>query len=120
MSDTSGWQQPTQSAGVTDVVTQLQGIISQLRALTNAITGRVIFGTFTMAAAASTTVQQAAVKANSVIQLNPTNASAATLQGSAKAAFVSAIVPGVSFTVSTASSTAAGTETFSYTINTPT
>jgi hypothetical protein len=43
------------------------------------------------------------------------------LQGSAKALYISAIVAGTSFTVATASAAnAAGTETFNYTINSPT
>ena len=122
MSDTSqsGWQPPTQSAGVTDVVTQLQGIVRQLTALVKAINGRVTSGTFTLAAAASTTITQPAVQALSTITLNPTNAAAGTLQGSAKALYYT-IIPGTSFTVHTASGgNAAGTETFSYTIQTPT
>jgi hypothetical protein len=126
MSDTSygttlSWQPPTQSAGATDIVTQLQAIVRQLTALVQAINGRVTFGTLTLAAAASTTIQQTAVKSNSVIQLTPTNASAATLTGSAKSLYVSAISSGTSFTVTTASNaSAAGTEVFLYTINTPT
>ena len=113
-------QQSTQSAGPTDVVTQLQNIVSKLTGLTQAITGRVTFGTFTMPAAASSTITQPAVKANSIITLTPTNASAATLIGSSAALYYT-IVAGTSFTVFTAdSSSAAGTETFSYLISTPT
>jgi hypothetical protein len=120
MSDTP-YQQPTQAAGVTDVVTQLQNIVRQLTALVAAIKGRVTFGTFTLGAAVTTTVPQAAVQANSEISLSPTNASAATLMGSAKSLYISAIVPATSFTVATANTTnAAGTETFSYTVRTPT
>ena len=125
MSDTfsnqPSWQPPTQSAGVSDVVTQLQNIVRQLSSLTAAITGRVAYGSFTMPAAATLTIQQPAIKGNSVITLIPTDASAGTLQGSAKYLYPSAIVAGTSFTVSTASGgNAAGSETFSYTINTPT
>jgi hypothetical protein len=66
-------------------------------------------------------VAQPAVKANSVIQLTPANASAGTIMGSAKSIYISAIVAGTSFTLTTASGTAAaGTEQFYYTINTPT
>lgn len=79
-----------------------------------------ITGTFTLAAAATTTVTQPAVRSTSVIQLTATNAAAGTLQGSAKALYVSAIVPGTSFTVATASgASAAGTETFSYSVFNP-
>lgn len=120
-SNQPSWQPNNQSAGVTDVVTQLQGIISQLRALTNAISGRVVFGTFAMTATAALTITQPGVQSLSNITLVPTNASAATLQGSAKYLYVSAKVPGASFTVSTANATnAVGTETFQYVINTPT
>ena len=116
-----GWQPNNQSAGVTDVVTQLQAIVSQLRNVANAITGRVVFGTFTMPAAATLTIKQPGIKANSIVTFSPTDASAGTLQGSAKALYVSSIVAGTSFTISTANATnAAGTETFSYTINSPT
>lgn len=120
--NTNPWASPSSSgAGTTDAVTQLQAIVRQLTALVAAINGRITYGTFTLAAAASTTINQSAVKANSQIVWTPTNASAATLEGSAKALYVSAIVPGTSFTVSTANaSNAVGTETFSYTVQTPT
>lgn len=112
---------PNQTAGVTDIVTQLQAIVRQLTALRDAFTGRVISGTFTMAAAATSIIIQPATQSNSSILLTPTNASAATLQGSAKALYISVKTPGTSFTVATANAAAAaGTETFSYTINTPT
>jgi len=108
------------TAGGTDVVTQLQGIVRQLAAWVKAFTGRQTFGSFTMAAAATTTVSQAGVQANSSIVLSPTNAAAATLVGGAHSPYVSAISPGVSFTVATADGgAAAGTETFQYLITTP-
>ncbi len=72
-------------------------------------------GSFTMAAAASTVVTDANVKANSIILLVDWNAAAATLQGSAKRLYPSAIAAGTGFTVSTASAaSAAGTENFFY------
>ena len=114
------WQANNPSAGPQDVVIQLKAIVQQLTHLVNAINGRVTFGTFTMPAAATLTIVQPAVLGNSVIQLTPTNASAAALQGSAKSLYISAIVAGTSFTVSTASGNAAGTEVFAYTINSPT
>ena len=121
MSDSWQNQPPSQSAGVTDVVTQLQNIVSKLTALVNAISGRVISGTFTLTAAATTTITQPAVQSLSTITLVPTNVAAATLEGSAKSLYISAKVAGTSFTVATASgAAAAGTETYSYTINTPT
>lgn len=122
VSSTEAWQQiPSQSAGVTDVVTQLQGIVRQLTQLVKVFNGREVFGTITFTSAVnSLTIIQPAVKANSIITLAPTNASAATLMGSAKALYYT-IIAGTSFTVLTANGTnTAGTETFSYIINTPT
>jgi parallel beta-helix repeat protein len=75
-------------------------------------------GTFTLGAAATLVVSNANVVSTSKIALTPTNASAATLQGSAKCLYVSSISAGVSFTVATASAAAAaGTETFLYTVS---
>lgn len=115
------WQPPSQSAGATDIVTQLQNIVAKLNGVITALSGRVISGTFTMPVANTSTIAQPAVQSLSTITLIPTNASAGTLMGSAKALYISAKTPGTSFAVSTANATnAAGTETFSYTINTPT
>jgi hypothetical protein len=119
------------SSGGTDIVTQLQGIVRQLSTSNanintlitsvNALTAAVlatfprITGSFTLAAAASTTVTQTKTAANSVILLIPTDASAATLMGSNKSLYISALTTGASFAVSTASGgNAAGTETFDY------
>jgi len=105
------------TAGVTDVVTVLQQIARQLGGWVLAFTGRITQGSFTMAAAATTVVLQPAVKANSNISLTAKNAAAGTLVGSAKSPYVSAISPGVSFTVATANAAAAaGTELFDYQI----
>ena len=70
---------------------------------------------FTLAAAASTTVSNDQVTANSIIVVTPVNASAGVLQGSAKAIYVSGRTAGTGFTVTTANgASAAGTEVFSY------
>lgn len=75
-------------------------------------------GSFTLAAAVTTTVNNANILATSRILLVPTNAAAATLMGSAKALYVSARTAATSFAVSTASAVAAaGTETFDYWIS---
>lgn len=104
----------------TDIVIQLQGVVSQLSALVAAFNGRFAFGTFTLAATPTTVIPNTAAKGNSMILLTPMNAAAATLMGSNKSLEVSAISAGTSFTVATASGVAAaGTETFSYTIITP-
>lgn len=112
---------PSQAtAGATDAVTQLQGIVRQLAAWVAAFKGRATYGTFTLAAAATTVVTEPATQSNSFINITATNASAATLMGSAKSLYISAKTPGASFTVATASAVAAaGTETFSYSIVTP-
>lgn len=74
-----------------------------------------IVGTFTLGAAISTVVANVNVTAACTVLLTPTNAAAATLQGSAKALYISARTAGASFTVATASGVAAaGTETFAY------
>jgi hypothetical protein len=108
------------TAGATDVVSALKGITQQLTALVKAFQSRNTFGSFTLAASASTVVAQPAAQANSSISWTPTNAAAGTLEGSAKKLYLSSISPGVSFTVATASAAAAaGTEAFSYRIETP-
>ena len=125
MSDTSygsSLAQPWQAAttGPQDVVIQLQGIVQQLSNLVAAtkLANALTFGTFTMTAGASTIVAQPAAQSNSVISINPTNAAAATLVR-VNGVFISAIVSGTSFTVSTDTGSATGTETFNYLINTP-
>jgi hypothetical protein len=70
-------------------------------------------GTFTMPAAATSTITDTNVNSNSLIFLQPTNAAAATLQGSTKSLYISSVSSG-SFVVATASGSAAGGETFSY------
>lgn len=116
-----GSSTPPQTAGVTDVVTELKGIVSQLSALVQAIKGRVTSGTFTMTATATLVVPEPAVRSNSDIQISATNASAGALMGSNKSLYISAKTAGVSFTVTTASGVAAaGGETFSYLVNSPT
>lgn len=77
-------------------------------------------GSFTMTAAATLSVAEPRVQANSIVQLIPTNAAAGTLQGSAKFLYVSAVSAGVGFTVATANAAnAAGTEIFTYVATTP-
>lgn len=116
------------SAGGTDTITALQGIIRQITAgnaanitAIQAITAALlaifprVTGSFTLSAAATTVVTQTGITATSIILLVPTNASAATLMGSAKSLYISARAVGASFTVATASAgAAAGTETLSY------
>lgn len=121
MQGPSGYPGPGQgSSGTTDIVTQLQGVVRQLGAWVAAFSGRNTFGSFTFAAAATTVVAEPAVKANSNITLTASNPSAGTLVGSTASPYILTISPGISFTVATASgAAAAGTETFTYLIQTP-
>ena len=126
MSDTSGSYLPqtvqatASASGVSDVVTQLQGIVRQLTQLVKAINGRAIYGTFTMPATPSLTIVQPGIKSNSIVTLTPTNAAAAGMAGSSKALYYT-IIAGTSFTVLTSDGTnGSATATFAYSINTPT
>lgn len=112
------WQQGT--SGSTDVVTALQGITRLLSAMVGVFQGKFTTGTTTLAASATTVVSQPAVKSGATIILAPLNAAAATLVGSSKSPYVSAISAGTSFTISTADGTnPTGTEAFSYYIINP-
>jgi hypothetical protein len=71
---------------------------------------------FTMDAAASKAISDKRITANSHISLTPTNVAAANLMLGASSLYISARTAGVSFTVHTASGSAGGTETFSYSI----
>ncbi len=76
-------------------------------------------GTFTCAAAASTTIPNPNIAVNSIILLMPTNAAAGTLMGSAKSFYISRTAD-ISFAVTTANgAAAAGNETFSYIVINP-
>ena len=107
------------SEGLGDLVNATKNVALNLGAqvqATNALTtalNAVSTGVFTCSTASSLSITDASVKGSSKIALQPTNAAAGTLQGSAKCLYVSAVGTG-SFTVATASSTPAGTETFAY------
>lgn len=104
--------------GDTEDVNRNKGINNVAQAILSVLPR--VFGTFTLAAAATTTVPQTATQSTSYITLTPLNAAAATLMGGAKSLYVSARVQGASFTVATANAAAAaGTEQFSYTITNP-
>lgn len=113
----------TQGGGsLQDIATVGNNTNKILSLLVTAITSTFprITGTFTCAAAATTTVTQTAIRATSVVLLTPTNAAAGTLMGGVKHLYVSALTVGASFTVATASGgAAAGTETFSYVVVNP-
>jgi hypothetical protein len=118
------WQPPSQSAGATDVVTQLQNIVRQLtnlvkstNAVVTALANRAVLGSFTATAGTTSVVAQPAVQSLSIVTLTPTNTSASTLVKN-NGYFITNSV-GVGFTV-TFGGAAAGTETFNYLVTTPT
>lgn len=112
---------PLDNLSVSDLVTQAKLANQNMSQLIQTISNLFprSFGTFTLDAAASTTVPNTTVASNSIVVWVPTNAAAATLEGSAKKLYYS-VTSGASFTVTTGSgAAAAGTETFSYFIETP-
>ena len=97
-----------------------QQIGELIKALTNLLPFGGAMGTFTCSAAATTTVTNVNVQANSVILPFPTNAAGATLMSGATSLYTSARTAGVSFALTTANAAAAaGTETFYYVILNP-
>lgn len=110
------------AASLDDVVRELNLSNRNMSLLITTITGMFprSTGTFTCAAAATTSVADANVLSTSTILLMPTNAAAGTLQAGTTHLYLSARTAGTSFTVATASGgSAAGTETFLYAIFNP-
>lgn len=106
-------------AGIESKLQMGNQLLAQIDQTLKGIT-RLSTGSFTLAAAATTTVTDTNVTANSVVLPFPTNASAATLMAGASSLYVSAKTAGTSFTVATADGgNAAGTETFEYLIYSP-
>lgn len=105
-----------------DLVSKQQQLVIYAGKLVQILTNlfpRVV-GSFTMAAAATTTVANTDVQSGAIIQLVPSNAAAATLQGSTKYVYPSVVNGGTGFVVATASGgNAVGTETFSYIVWNP-
>lgn len=101
-----------------DILAQVQGINANIAQLVAVMKSRFALsassGSFGCAAAVTTTVPNNFATTTSRIALNPSNAAAGTLQGSAKCLYISARRSG-SFDVSTSNGVAAvGTETFDY------
>ena len=79
-----------------------------------------VTGTFTLSAAATTTVPNTSVTSTSIITLTPMNASAATRMSGTNSLYVSARTAGASFALTTALGGAAtGDEQFSYLLVNP-
>jgi hypothetical protein len=97
-----------------------QNIASLVQATKTAFPTNWSVGTFICSAAASTTVRDSKVKANSAIMPFPTNAAASNLMSGATSLYISAVNAGSSFVLTTANSaSAAGTETFVYLLVSP-
>ncbi len=111
-------------ASIDDLVTGQRLVLQALYSIQQAILSTFprITGSFTLAAASSTTVADKSISASSIVLPFPKNAAAATLMSGAKSLYhdVSANVAGASFTVKTADgSAAAATEQFSYIVVNP-
>lgn len=107
------------AASTDDLLTADKLRNQQLAALVQALLKTLprTFGTFTLAASATTTVAQPAIVSASYVFIAPTNAAAATLVSGAKSPYWSPSdnIAGSSFKVKTADgNAAAGTETFAY------
>ena len=102
-------------AAIDDLVSNLKGGVQNLGAVAQALQNVFprITGTVTLANATVTVVAQNNVAANSLVFLTATNATAALTERTA-GVFVTALIPGTSFSVSTQSGMAAGGETFQY------
>lgn len=107
-------------ASIDDLVSVMKGGVQNLGQLVIAITNAFprVNGTFTLSNATTTVVTQPSVGASARVFITPTNATAALLQRTS-GLFHSATVAGASFSISTQSGTAAGTETFEYILINP-
>lgn len=105
-------------ATLDDINATAQNIARQLGQWVMAFNGRVTLGTLQLSNATTTVVTQPDTTADSFIALTATNATAALTQRS-NGLFVSARTAGASFSLSTQSGQAAGTETFSYIVWNP-
>jgi hypothetical protein len=110
------------SPSLSTIETQQRLMIVAINGLRDAIINSFprITGTFTLSAAATTTVPNTSVTSTSIISLTPMNAAAAALMAGANSLYVSARTSGASFAVSTAGGgAAAGTEIFNYMLVNP-
>ena len=103
-----------------DIVSTMKGAVQNLSQLITTISNTFprINGTFTMSAGASTVVGQTSISASSIVLYFPTNAAAALLLRSS-GLYLSARTVGASFTLTTQTGVAAGTETFQYVVVNP-
>lgn len=106
------------SADASVAISTLQNIARQIGLLVQAYSGRVVGGTFTLAAATSTVVSDARVTANSIITWGATNATAA-LTVRTLGLYLATKTAASTFTMSCQNGSATGTETFNYVLFNP-
>jgi hypothetical protein len=110
------------ASSLSTIETQQRLMIVAINGLRDAIVNSFprITGTFTLSAAATTTVPNTSVTSTSIISLTPMNAAAATLMAGANSLYVSARTSGASFAVSTAAGGAAtGNEIYNFMLVNP-
>lgn len=107
-------------ASLDDVVSNLKNVVTNVAQLGQTLgsTFPRITGTFTLAAATTSIIAQPSVSATSKVFFTPTNGTAALTQRTA-GLYHSANNPGASFSISTQSGQAIGTETFEYFVINP-
>lgn len=101
-----------------DINSTLQSIARQLGQWVAAFNGRITVGDMQLSNATTTVVSEPATTANSFISLSPSNTTAALTQRT-NGLYISAQSAGASFSVSTQTGQASGTETFTYIVFNP-
>lgn len=105
---------------IDDVVSTMKGGVENIGQLVQVIQNVLprINGSFTLSAATTTVVTQPEIASNSMVFFTAINATAALTQRTA-GLFHSANTAGTSFSISTQSGTAIGTERFEYSVINP-
>lgn len=109
-------------AGLDTVVSQLQLLVKYVGDLVDILEAAFprILGSFTTTATTSQAIPAPTITANAQVSIQPTNATAATLQSGSKSLYVASVTAGVGFTVGTADGSAAtAAATFSYAVTNP-
>lgn len=106
--------------GLADLVSTIKGAVTNLGRLISAVENAFprVNGTFTLSAATTTVVTQAAIAANGIVLWSPTNATAALIERT-NGLYHSLTTSGVGFSMSTQAGSATAGGTFSYVILNP-
>jgi hypothetical protein len=107
-------------SAIEDIVSTLQGGVRNLGQLVQVLSAAFprTTGSLTLSNATVTVVADTSVTTSSIVLWSPTNAAAGLLERS-QGLYRASLSPGVSFTLSTQTGTAAGTETFDYVMINP-